>query len=146
MLSNTDSLFINGRYAEVPVSIDSEETISVLATNVCGSAQKFVHVRAVDCTCNFFVPNAFTPNGDGVNDIFKPSLDCEPDEFELKIFSRWGECVFETADPAMGWNGASNESGYYAPNGVYAYQVEYKAVINGVLSRENQTGHVSLLR
>ena len=115
-------------------------------TNGCGSTEKFVHVSAIDCTCKFFVPNAFTPNGDGVNDIFKPSLDCVPDEFELKIFSRWGECVFETVEPYLGWNGELKSSGYYAPNGVYAYQVEYRAIINGVLSHESQSGHVSLIR
>lgn len=146
LLSNTDSLFINDQYSDVPVSIDSEETISVLATNRCGSTQKFVHVEAFDCNCNFFVPNAFTPNSDGVNDIFKPSLDCEPYQYNLKIFNRWGECVFETLEPASGWNGELKNSGYYAPDGVYAYQVEYAAVINGVISKENQSGHISLIR
>ncbi len=67
------------------------------------------------------VPNAFTPNNDGLNDTFKPII-TKPDlvvQYQLSIYNRWGECFFETSDPARGWDGKDEMAGVY--NWVVSY-------------------------
>ena len=74
----------------------------------------------------YFLPNAFTPNLDGDNDFFlgKGVLIGALD-FELQIFNRYGEVMFETDDPEAGWNGKKNNVGQDQPQGVYVVVVRY---------------------
>ncbi len=75
--------------------------------------------------CNIFVPNAFTPNGDEINDRFtlKHSDICNIQEFDLKIFDRWGRMVFETktSDPNQAWDGTFE--GKELQQGVYIWNL-----------------------
>lgn len=89
-------------------------------------------------------PNAFTPNGDGANDVFRPVFPCEIVSASMKIYARWGEKIFETDDAEMGWDGRIN--GIEAPSDVYVWWVEYEAIRNGEQSRFIERGEVSLLR
>lgn len=74
----------------------------------------------------FFLPNAFTPNGDGKNDVYIGNGVLEGvRSFEMSIWNRWGEMVFQTNDPTEGWNGRVNNSGTLSPNGVYPVVVQY---------------------
>ncbi len=70
----------------------------------------------------FYAPNTFTPNDDGLNEVFKPLI-VGVSEFQMRIFNRWGEIIFETKDHNEGWNGSVNGGSHYAENGVYTYQV-----------------------
>jgi gliding motility-associated-like protein len=74
----------------------------------------------VDCT-SLFIPNSFSPNRDGINDVFLVD-GTGIYEFELKIFDRWGELLFFTTDPGDAWTGGFKD--YYVPDGVYTYQVK----------------------
>lgn len=68
----------------------------------------------------FFLPNAFTPNSDGANDLYFGAGIMEGAvNFKLTIWNRWGEMVFETNDPFEGWNGRKNNTGQDVPAGVY---------------------------
>lgn len=75
--------------------------------------------------CNIFVPNAFTPNGDNINERFtiKYNESCNINEFELKIFDRWGRLVYESesADPSIAWDGTFE--GKELQQGVYMYNL-----------------------
>jgi gliding motility-associated-like protein len=74
----------------------------------------------------YFLPNAFSPNGDGVNDIFLGKGMMENVQFfELLIFNRWGEVIFQTNYPQMGWSGKNNTNGKLSPQGVYNCLVKY---------------------
>ena len=71
--------------------------------------------------CPFYsLPNAFTPNGDGSNDMFVPFPYRFVERIEMQIFNRWGEMVFETTDPDINWDG-TNLNGAELPDGVYHY-------------------------
>lgn len=91
---------------------------------------------------NMNIPNAFSPNGDGVNDEFKPlGSALWTDDYDFKIFNRWGQEVFRSSDPTLGWDG--NFEGQKAPTGVYAFLINYKN-----LNKEARLakGNVTLVR
>lgn len=116
---------------------------TLLRTNACDEATTMLEVRFQDC-CQIYYPNAFSPNGDGVNDRFLPAPspgDCGAiTGWSFRIFNRWGGEVFATDDPFSGWDGSFRERP--ADNGVYVFELRY---FNG---RETvaQSGSVTLLR
>jgi len=78
-------------------------------------------------------PNAFAPKG--LNNVFKPVVKfIEPNGFALRIYDRWGKMIFETHDPAEGWNGKFN--GNYVPVGVYVYLINFRNREEQVLQRQ----------
>src|SRR5688572_19591426 len=68
----------------------------------------------------FELPNAFTPNGDGQNDIYTPFRSRFIESIDFKVFNRWGQVVYTTHDPLINWNGL-NEAGKQVSDGVYYY-------------------------
>ena len=90
---------------------------------------------------DIFVPNVFTPNGDGNNDVFKV-LGKNIKLLNLAIFDRWGEKVFESADINAGWDGTYR--GKIAPPGVYVYMLQYLGGIDTHASE--MKGSITLLR
>jgi gliding motility-associated-like protein len=94
----------------------------------------------IACT-RVYAPNSFTPDNDGVNDIFRVS-GIGIYEPRLLIFDKWGNPFFETNDLYRGWNG-DNGTGYYSEDGVYNWVIFYKDA-QGV-SKENN-GYVILIR
>ena len=96
---------------------------------------------------NLFIPTSFTPNNDGTNDaFFIQGSDIDPDRFELQIFNRWGEVVFETTDLYDGWNGKVGTDGeYFSRNGTYTYRVEVHS-LSEESWRKEVFGYVMLIR
>jgi len=95
-------------------------------------------------TVDFFFPNAFTPNNDSSNDEFLGlGYYGGVVDFELLVFNRWGEMVFETTDPREGWNGRAFNNGDTAPQGVYVYKAKYRDPRGKDFSTD---GHITLLR
>ncbi|MDP4722698.1 MAG: gliding motility-associated C-terminal domain-containing protein [Crocinitomicaceae bacterium] len=89
-----------------------------------------------------FVPNAFTP--DGLNPIFLPVVqNVDPEKYTFSIIDRWGKIVFETNDPAAGWDGTISSSGLPATNDVFQYRIEL--IINKTDAIVKQ-GYVTLIR
>ena len=89
------------------------------------------------------MPNAFTPNSDMVNDYFMPVGNCIED-FNMIIFNRLGEAIFETNEVNKGWDGTYKN--IKAPEGVYLYVISYHFI--GVYNKINKikTGIITLLR
>lgn len=102
-----------------------------------------ITVRGCD-KCHLFIPSAFTPNGDGLNDIFKATPQCPYiglRSFDFRIYDRWGHLVFRTHDIKQGWNGMyKNEE---INQGVYIYVINYTLLQNEPLQ---QRGTVTLIR
>lgn len=107
----------------------------------CTYEKAFV-LETRDCLSKLYIPGAFSPNGDGINDVFRPQgKDIEL--LELAIFSRWGGMVYRAAGPAAGWDGAS-ASGKELPGGIYAFKITYR---NTLLDKSEEAwGEVSLVR
>ncbi len=108
----------------------------------CDSNQENFRVEAQDCNCNFFIPNSFTANNDGINDVWSPYLD-ENCEFALEVYNRWGVKIFEMNSSDHIWTGGDSEGKYYVPDGVYTYRLTYKS--NQVDWKE-KVGTVCLIR
>ncbi len=91
-----------------------------------------------------YIPNAFSPNGDGVNDNFFPTgFGIDVDVFSMYIYNRWGEEIFETNDMFSGWDGTVKNKSEQAKQDVYVYLI----VIRDVFENEQRyTGNVVLLR
>lgn len=96
----------------------------VIAQNGCGFDTATVHIARKTCTCELTLPNAFTPNFDGVNDIFRPLHPCNMSEYTLQIFDRYGKPVFISRDFSKGWNGTYN--GIPADDGTYIWMASYR--------------------
>ncbi|GAB2819940.1 PKD domain-containing protein [Ferruginibacter profundus] len=103
-------------------TITKTGTYSLTATNTCGSNTDDIIVSKGLCT--IFIPNAFTPNGDSKNDLFKVFGTELVTEFNLKVFNRYGQIVFETSDKNKGWDGKLN--GTNAPGGGFIYLLSFK--------------------
>lgn len=117
------------------------------AINECGATFATAEIRFKDCSCPVFIPNAFTPNGDGLNDLFKPEIACEPELFELVIFNRWGEEVFFSEDIERSWNGDSAREGdYFSPQSVYNYSLKYDNPLQPLQEPEEVKGSITIIR
>jgi gliding motility-associated-like protein len=107
--------------SDATVKISQEGTYDITASNASGCSRKFtVHVRSQNC--NVYMPNAFTPNGDGKNDLFRIPETVKIILNKFSIFDRWGNKIFNTTERNAGWDGSFK--GAASDPGVYIYLVE----------------------
>jgi len=95
------------------------------------------------CPPLLFIPTAFTPNGDGIDDIYKP-VGSDVTAFEMRIYNRWGELLFSSSDINTGWNGSFN--GNPSQDGVYLYQVHYEGECHNEKILKDLSGTLLLAR
>ena len=95
---------------------------------------------------DFYVPNSFTPDEDEFNQNWLPifTKGFDPFNFNVFIFDRWGEIVWENHDYQRGWDGTYGEKGGKAPDGVYIWRIEYKPIEND--KKIVVMGHLTLIR
>jgi len=91
-------------------AIDSFENESAPSVRLC-----------LDECSNYLLPNVFSPNNDGINDLFQPLMTSYIERVDMKIFNRWGLQVFETEDPRINWDGKITGSNQLVSPGVYYY-------------------------
>ena len=120
---------------------------TVTALDTFFNESDFSNIICVDNCPNYFLPNTFTPNGDGHNDLFIPYPFCFIENIELSIFNRWGQLVYETRDPNINWSGA-NLKGKDLPVGTYYYtcKVFEQRVTGTVEGAELLNGYIDLVR
>ena len=118
------------------VAIDSFENRSVLS-----------NIECVDNCPSYVLPNTFTPNGDGQNELFVPIRRCFIDRVEFQVFNRWGNLIFETTDPALNWDGR-NMDGTEVSEGVYFYACKYfETRVSGIeAGQELLKGYIEVIR
>jgi gliding motility-associated-like protein len=114
--------------------------LEVTDSNQCAGADS-IRLIQKQCLEGFFIPNAFTPNGDGHNEIFRPMLLGTVDGFRFAVYNRWGEKVFETHTPGQGWDGRLN--GAPLPTGTFIWLCQYQ--FNGQ-AMQIRNGTVLLIR
>lgn len=118
-------------------SVDSFNNESERSNMVC-----------VDNCPELYLPNAFTPNGDQINDLFTPIKDSINfvDKVQISIYNRYGKLVYQTNDPQINWNGKENNTGAEMPVGTYFYTIEYSEIRLVGLKTKAKTGFVELIR
>jgi gliding motility-associated-like protein len=134
----TESIMIN---SEGMYSVEMESPVGCL-----GSDSVYVKLATEEIPeTHLFIPNAFTPDGDGINDNFNISYNNNTfpiSHFVLHIFNRWGEEIFESTDITKGWDGKKN--GNPCPGGVYVYKIIFS--VDGVPGNQERVGTVMLVR
>jgi gliding motility-associated-like protein len=118
--------------------------VEQLVINNVGCRDSIFKIIDIVPEIRYFIPNAFTPNADAVNDEFRGvGIMDGARNFNMGIWNRWGELVFQTKNPFEGWNGRKFNTGQDAPNGVYVVLVNYL----GPRGEPNEIrGFVTLLR
>ena len=97
------------------------------------------------CPGKLYLPNSFTPNDDGLNDVFKPVYQGTIDNYELIIYNRWGKAFFLSNDINKGWDGTLEN--VQQTSDVYVYKISFGYISqHGGLKREQVTGTVTLLK
>ncbi|MET0634679.1 MAG: gliding motility-associated C-terminal domain-containing protein [Chitinophagaceae bacterium] len=141
--------------AWTPASYFSTQTSYNQTINIGGTAETFAVIGVSDDGCidtaqvtinlepgdkDFYIPNAFSPNNDGKNDVFKV-YGSAVKSIELRVFNQWGELLFESKDRSIGWDGRFK--GVIQPVGVYPFGVKVTFYDNRVVTKK---GLVNLVR
>ena len=118
--------------------------VTLTVTNIYGCTSDTTYPVCIDGDFVIFVPNAFTPNDDGNNDLFFPQgMGIDPDNFEMWIFDRWGNMIFYTDDLYKGWNGKANQGEEIAQIDTYVWKISVKDYLG---NKHNYIGKVSLIK
>jgi gliding motility-associated-like protein len=140
-----------------PVSIDdnpsfvlnpndfASEEVCLYAESPFGCSNEICQVISLQSQLLVYVPNAFTPDGDGVNEVFKPVISgAFPDQYLFRIWDRWGNVVFQTEDMNEWWTGNVERGEFYGQNEVYHWEIQVISIETG--EEVTQIGSVTLLR
>ena len=121
--------------------------VTLIVTNDHGCQDTITYDVVIDPSFTVFVPNTFTPDGDGVNDYFYPMIqDDQIEAYKLYIYDRWGEKVFESTDRYNVWAGSfMNHGGDILPQGVYVWRLITAPIADDKVRKEYM-GHVTLLK
>ncbi|HTL82944.1 MAG TPA: PKD domain-containing protein, partial [Bacteroidia bacterium] len=118
--------------------------VLLTVTSSDGCVDTVTHPVCIDADVSFYVPNAFTPNQDGKNEIFLPvGIGIDPDKYQLWIFDRWGNLLFTTTDLNAGWDGKVQGHSDYCQQDTYVWKIVAKDM-NGL--SHSLIGGVSLIR
>jgi gliding motility-associated-like protein len=117
--------------------------VCLIAESINGCIDTSCNVVVIDDMFLIYVPNAFTPDNDGINDFFIPILNgYDIDTYELFIYDRWGEMIFNSLGVNSGWDGTYK--GFEAKSDVYVWKIK---VVDSVGNEKKQfIGHFTLLR
>lgn len=126
---------------------DTKLSLTASLKNCFNDIYQFnVRVNA-DCNCQVFAPNVFTPNGDGLNDQFRPVFDCKTitvSNYSLSIFNRWGQKVFYTTDKNKPWDGKVN--GKMQNSDCYSWMIRYDMNRGTGVEHKSFSGNVLTIR
>jgi gliding motility-associated-like protein len=131
------------------LSITSPGTYSVsIQTNCAITSGSFDVIPDDACfsKTTYFIPNIFSPNGDGINDVFTVHFNEDSEVISITgtIYDRWGNMIYSSTDNSFTWNGKRN--GDAVNPGVYVYSFNFTLLRNGVVTTEQVTGDVTLIR
>ncbi|MCX6232504.1 MAG: gliding motility-associated C-terminal domain-containing protein [Bacteroidetes bacterium] len=171
---NTDSCDYDIKKYYIWYTPNTHQDLSIIAVYEDPTARKYIHfnissvsgcyaVSAVDSnnntglisnvycididSCSFYhLPNMFSPNGDGINDLFRPYPYQGVEKIDLKIYNRWGTKVFSTSNPDINWDGKDQYSQKDCSEGVYYYVCDvYELRLKGEVTRQIH-GSITILR
>lgn len=123
----------------------SSVQVSLTATNDAGCSDTYTFPLSVEDNLLFFMPNTFTPDGNEFNQTFEPvfSPGFDPFDYQLSIYNRWGELIFQSQDMGIGWDG-TGRNGLLVTSGTYVWKINVG--VAGIDDQKIFHGHVNLMR
>ena len=127
-------------------NIQTGFTATLIATSPAGCSDTTSMPIVYDEQLIYYVPNSFTPDADEHNQFFTPIFTSgfSPEKFEMTIFNRWGELIWQSFDPTKGWDGSYGIEGLDAQSGTYTWVIFFKPKAND--DKIKISGFVNLLR
>ena len=123
----------------------AEFEVCMIASNAFGCTDTACHTVTMNSVLQVWVPSAFTPEQDGLNEVFLPIIQgASPEGYHLEIFDRWGTLIFETFDADEPWIGDIRGGNGFAPDGAYVWRLEVQYLNDRRL--KVFTGYVTVLR
>ena len=118
--------------------------VELVATSADGCTDTTYQFLTIDEIVLYYIPNAFTPNGDPMNQTYGPVFvpGFNPRDFHFTVFNRWGELVWESYDPAGRWDGTYN--GAFVDDGVYVWKLVFRE--NKTDKKYQDYGHITVLK
>lgn len=117
--------------------------VTLIETNVYGCTDTITKNVTVLEDFTLYIPNAFTPNGDGLNDVFLPKgMGFKAESYEMLVYDRWGNVIFKSNDVNKGWDGTFK--GTSVQSDVYVYKIKCISSSRGI--RKEHAGHVTLIK
>lgn len=127
-------------------NINSNLQVTLTSYSSFGCSSTFTSVIPYKDPAIFYVPNTFTPDGDEFNQSWGPvfTRGFDPFNFNLYVYDRWGELVWESNDASKKWDGTYGKSGKKASQGVYIWRINYKPIETD--DKITISGHLNLLK
>lgn len=138
-----DAQYVWSTGGELPyLEVDQPGTYWATITNQCGSKVASIDVIFEDCESAVYTPTSFTPNNDGLNDVWQ-IITRNVESLQVKVMNRWGQVVFESTELNPVWTGGFNGGDTYVQDGLYFYRVEF-LLSNGL--KDLQEGWMFIVR
>jgi gliding motility-associated-like protein len=121
-----------------------EYKVNLLVTSIYGC--KSIASQLIEITPDFalYIPNTFTPDGNGLNDVFQPmGVGIDEENYRMDIFDRWGENIFTSNNFRKGWDGTVKGGSKLAEQGVYTYKIMVHDILGG---KHPMVGHVTVIK
>ena len=131
---------------DFPAYPPSSYIISLTTTSEHGCVDTMTQTVIVHPSLMIYIPNTFTPDGDQFNQTWLPifSENVDPYQYDLTLFDRWGETIWESHNLSVGWDGTYGQDGLKVQDGIYTYKIVYK--LKTTAKHELITGHINLIR
>jgi len=127
-----------------PITEPGNYDITLTVTNAAGCEHDTTYTLIINGVFSLYIPNSFSPNGDGVNDVFFPKGDAvDPNEYEFYVFDRDGHILFHTTEFGDAWDGR-DKTNLMVPPDVYVWKIKAKDYYLG--EKYVYTGHVTMLK
>jgi gliding motility-associated-like protein len=128
-----------------PPNQTGDYEVTLIAYNNFGCTDTSQIILTIEDGLSVFIPNSFTPNGDGVNEVWQISTEgITVEKYHLQIFDKWGTLVYETTDPKSAWTGGTQTGDYYVSDGSYPYRLLVQDNVNEIM--HEYTGSIMVIR
>lgn len=140
-----DGIFSNEQNPQYNYTSGGQYEIELFITSTDGCTSSVLDLINIEGPFYLYIPNSFTPNGDGTNDIFTPVITgINSFNYEFIIFDRWGGIIFETNDLSVGWDGRHPKTNEFVQIGTYTWTLRARSFLDAAIIQK--VGHVNLLR
>ncbi len=120
--SHATSFYWNTGETSETIVVSESGYYSLTASNSCATVNRDIVLDFETCDAYAFIPNTFTPDKDGINEVWQPII-YNAKSYEVFIYNRWGDIIYHSTDPEENWLGEAHEGQHYVQDGVYAYRL-----------------------